>query len=168
VVDDIYWAEPTLLDLLEYLIEFASNAPILVLCLARADLFESRPSWAVPRRNASLIPLQPISEGDASTLIERLTTEAFPAAARALVVEAAEGNPLFIEQLLALNADFSATDGAILVPPTIDALLAARIDRLEPADRAVIERAAIEGRTFHRGAVVELLEDGLEPGLGPV
>ncbi|TMB70517.1 MAG: zinc-ribbon domain-containing protein, partial [Chloroflexi bacterium] len=166
VVDDIHWAEPTLLDLLEYLIEFASNAPILVLCLARADLFESRPSWAVPRRNASLIPLQPISEGDASTLIERLTTEAFPAAARALVVEAAEGNPLFIEQLLALNADFSATDGAILVPPTIDALLAARIDRLEPADRAVIERAAIEGRTFHRGAVVELLEDEARAGVG--
>jgi len=110
VVDDIHWAEPTLLDLLEYMIEFASNAPILLLCLARAELFESRASWAVPRRNASLIPLQPISESDATTLIDRLTTEEFPAAARARVAEAAEGNPLFIEQLLALNAD--ATDGA--------------------------------------------------------
>jgi class 3 adenylate cyclase/tetratricopeptide (TPR) repeat protein len=158
VVDDIHWAEPTLLDLLEYMIEFASDAPILLLCLARAELFESRPSWAVPRRNASLIPLQPISKSDATTLIDRLTTHEFPQAARARVAEAAEGNPLFIEQLLALNADVNATPGAILVPPTIDALLAARIDRLESADRAVIERAAIEGRTFHRGAVVELLD----------
>ena len=157
VVDDIHWAEPTLLDLLEYMIEFASNAPILLLCLARPELYESRPSWAVPRRNASLIPLQPISESDATTLIDRLTAEGFPPAARARVAEAAQGNPLFIEQLIALNANVTATDGAILVPPTIDALLAARIDRLEPGDRAVIERAAIEGRTFHRGAVVELL-----------
>jgi class 3 adenylate cyclase/tetratricopeptide (TPR) repeat protein len=166
VVDDIHWAEPTLLDLLEYTIEFASNAPILLLCLARGELFESRASWAVPRRNASLIPLQPISEGDATTLIGRLTSEVFPPAARTRVAQAAEGNPLFIEQLLALNADVSATDGAILVPPTIDALLAARIDRLEPADRAVIERAAIEGRTFHRGAVVELLEDEARASVG--
>jgi class 3 adenylate cyclase len=168
VVDDIHWAEPTLLDLLEYTIEFASNAPILLLCLARGELFESRASWAVPRRNASLIPLQPISEGDATTLIGRLTSEVFPPAARTRVAQAAEGNPLFIEQLLALNADVSATDGAILVPPTIDALLAARIDRLEPADRAVIERAAIEGRTFHRGAVVELLEDEARARVGPL
>jgi len=166
VVDDIHWAESTLLDLLEYMIEFASKAPILLLCLARAELFESRPSWAVPRRNASLIPLQPISESDATTLIDRLTTREFPAAARARVAEAAEGNPLFIEQLLALNADVTATDGAILVPPTIDALLAARIDRLEPADRAVIERAAVEGRTFHRGAVVELLDEEARAKVG--
>ncbi|HEY4871216.1 MAG TPA: adenylate/guanylate cyclase domain-containing protein, partial [Candidatus Dormibacteraeota bacterium] len=157
VVDDIHWAEPTLLDLLEYMIEFSSNAPILSLCVARAELLESRPSWAVPRLNASLIQLQPISESDATTLIERLSTQKFSSAARARVAEAAEGNPLFIEQLLALNADVDPSDGAIVVPPTIHALLAARIDRLEPADRAVIERAAIEGRTFHRGAVVELL-----------
>jgi tetratricopeptide (TPR) repeat protein len=166
VIDDIHWAEPTLLDLLEYMIEFASNAPILVLCLSRGELFESRPSWAVPRRNASVIPLQPISEGDASTLIDRLTTRKFSATARARVAEAAEGNPLFIEQLLALNADANPTDGAILVPATIDALLAARIDRLEPADRAVIERAAIEGRTFHRGAVVELLDGDARAWVG--
>jgi class 3 adenylate cyclase len=166
VVDDIHWAEPTLLDLLEYLVEFASDAPILLLCLARAELFESRPSWTVPRRNASLISLQPISTEDATALIGSLATEEFPAAARARVAEAAEGNPLFIEQLVALNADVEAKDGAILVPPTIDALLAARIDRLDPADRAVIERAAIEGRTFHRGAVVELLEEDARATVG--
>ena len=160
VIDDIHWAEPTLLDLLEYIVQFASNAPIVVLCLSRPELFDSRPSWAVPRQNASLIPLSPISEKDASTLIERLATQSFPAPARERVAAAAEGNPLFIEQLLALNADVNPSDGAILVPPTIDALLAARIDRLGPADRAVIERAAIEGRTFHRGSVVELLAEG--------
>ena len=159
VIDDLHWAEPTLLDLLEYVIGFASGVPLMLLCQARAELFESRPSWAVPRRNAVLIPLQPISENEARTLIEQSVAQEFSAEARARVAQAAEGNPLFIEQLLALNADATPTNGSLLVPPTIQALLAARIDRLDAPDRAVIERAAIEGRSFHRGAVAELLDE---------
>ncbi|HWW10610.1 MAG TPA: adenylate/guanylate cyclase domain-containing protein [Candidatus Acidoferrales bacterium] len=166
VIDDLHWAEPTLLDLLEYVIGFASGVPLMLLCQARAELFESRPSWAVPRRNAVLIPLQPISEGDARTMIEQSGAEDLSQEARARVAEAAEGNPLFIEQLLALNADAPSTNGAILVPPTIQALLAARIDRLDASDRAVIERAAIEGRSFHRGAVVELLDEDARGSIG--
>ena len=73
------------------------------------------------------------------------------------MLEAAEGNPLFVEQLLAMQAEGDDADGELVVPPTLQALLAARIDRLEPAERAVLERAAVEGRRFHRGAVAELL-----------
>ena len=166
VVDDLHWAEPTLLDLLEYIAGFASGAPILLVCLARAELFEARPSWAVPRQSAFVVSLHPISEDDASTLIDSLGTPHLPPAARARVAQAAEGNPLFIEQLLALNADAKSGNGSVVIPPTIQALLAARIDRLDPRDRAVIERASIEGRSFHRGAVVELLEDGARASVG--
>ncbi len=164
-VDDIQWAEPTLLDLLEYLVTFTSDAPILLLCLARPDLFDERPTWSNPRRNATLITLAPLSEGDSSALIERLVRErALAEVERARIVEAAEGNPLFVEQLLAMRAE--GGNGKLLIPPTIQALLAARIDRLEPEERAVIERASVEGRMFHRGAVAELLPEGARGRVG--
>lgn len=166
VIDDLHWAEPTLLDLLEYITGFASAAPMLLVCLARAELLEARPSWAVPRKNAVLIPLQPISDLEADTLIESLTTHDLPREARTRVSHAAEGNPLFIEQLLALNADAQSGNGSIVVPTSLQALLAARIDRLEASDRAVIECASVEGRSFHRGAVAELLEAGARAGVG--
>jgi tetratricopeptide (TPR) repeat protein len=166
LIDDLHWAEPTLLDLLEYVIGFASGAPMLLLCLARAELFDSRPSWAIPRQNAIIVPLQPISTTDANTLVERLVVGDLSPATRARVAEAAEGNPLFIEQLLALNVESSAGGESVLIPASLQALLAARIDRLEVSDRAVIERASIEGRSFHRGAVVELTEDETRAGVG--
>jgi class 3 adenylate cyclase/tetratricopeptide (TPR) repeat protein len=166
VIDDIHWAEPTLLDLLEYVMAFATDAPIMLLCLARPDLFDARPSWAAPKQNAVTVQLNPISGPAASALIEQLASaHDVSEQARVRIAEAAEGNPLFIEQLLALNAELGADNGEILVPPTIQALLAARIDRLEPAERAVIECAAVEGRTFHRGAVVELLDERDRAGI---
>ncbi|MFZ0181116.1 MAG: adenylate/guanylate cyclase domain-containing protein [Candidatus Dormiibacterota bacterium] len=165
LIDDLHWAEPTLLDLLEYVIGFASGAPLLLLCLARAELFDSRPSWAIPRKNAIIVPLQPISTADADSLIEHLVAGELSPAARARVTEAAEGNPLFIEQLLALNESNGGSE-AVLIPASLQALLAARVDRLEAPDRAVIERAAIEGRSFYRGAVVQLTEDEMRSGVG--
>jgi class 3 adenylate cyclase/tetratricopeptide (TPR) repeat protein len=166
VIDDLHWAEPTLLDLLEYVIGFASGVPLLLLCLARADLFDSRPSWAVPRHNAVILSLQPISSSDAEALVEHLTDGGVSPSVRARVTEAAEGNPLFIEQLLALNAETQHGSESMLVPPTLQALLAERIDRLATSERAVIERAAIEGRSFHRGSVVELMQDHARPDVG--
>jgi class 3 adenylate cyclase/tetratricopeptide (TPR) repeat protein len=157
-IDDIHWAEPTLLDLLEYLVTFTSDVPILLLCLARPELFEERPSWSTPRANAMLLTLAPLSDDDSSRLIERLIRErALSEDEEARIVEAAEGNPLFVEQLLAMHAE--SGNGKLLIPPTIQALIAARIDRLEPDERALIERAAIEGRMFHRGALAELLPE---------
>jgi class 3 adenylate cyclase/tetratricopeptide (TPR) repeat protein len=166
-IDDIHWAEPTLLDLLEYVAGFASGAPLLVLCLARRELIDARPSWAVPRHNAILLSLQPISSGDAGQLIQQLAKNELQATAQERVAQAAEGNPLFIEQLLALNADVHPGNGAIQVPATMRALLSARIDLLHPGERAVIERASIEGRSFHRGAVVDLLDEPARAGAGP-
>jgi class 3 adenylate cyclase/tetratricopeptide (TPR) repeat protein len=165
VVDDVQWAEPTLLDLLEYVVSFSRDTPILLLCLARPDLFEQRPSWSNPRPNASLIPLDPLSEDEAHSLADRLVaTRLLSGRSLVLMVEAAEGNPLFVEQLLAMHAE--SGDGELEIPPTIQALLAARIDRLEPEERTVIECASVEGRMFHRGAVAELLPEDARPELG--
>jgi len=165
VVDELQWAEPTLLDLLEYLLTFASNEPILLLCLTRPELFDERPSWAIPRRSASIVTLEPLAENESSALVETLAaTRAVPEAELARIVATAEGNPLFLEQLLAHRAGDGSGD--IAVPPTIQALLAARIDGLDTEERAVLLRAAVEGKTFHRGAVAELLPERARPMLG--
>ena len=168
VVDDIHWAEPTLLDLLEYVLGFSSGAPILLLCLARPDLFDVRPSWAAPRPRATLVSLSPLTDNESEDLIDGLMHEGDVASGlRDRIVGAAEGNPLFVEQMLAMLADDPhAADEA--VPATIHALLAARIDRLEPGERTVLQRASVEGRLFHRGAVAELLSPHAADGLGGI
>jgi predicted ATPase len=163
VVDDIHWAEPTLLDLLEYVASFASGAPIVLLCLARPDLFDTRASWAAPRPNATVVALEPLSDHETDGLIESLVG-AVSADTRERIVAAAEGNPLFVEHILALQAE--APQEELIVPPTIQALLAARIDRLDPDEREILARSSIEGRVFHRGAVAELLPAERRAGLG--
>jgi tetratricopeptide (TPR) repeat protein len=162
VLDDIHWAEPTLLDLIEYVSTFAQDVPLLLLCIARPDLFELRPAWTTPKPNATLVTLEPLASEETETLVEELRD--VPAATKARIVEAAEGNPLFVEQLLAMQAE--SGNGDVDIPPTIQALLAARIDRLEPDERAVLERGAVEGRLFHRGSVQELLPERARPGVG--
>ena len=160
VIDDIHWADALLLDLVEYVVASSSGVPILVLCTGRPDLFDGRPAWAAPRRGATLVVLEPLDEAHSDELVDALAHELTPTL-RERVVATAEGNPLFVEQLLAHFADDPHGDA---VPPTIQALLAARIDRLEPNERAVVQRGAVEGRLFHRGAVSELLDDGIGVG----
>jgi class 3 adenylate cyclase/tetratricopeptide (TPR) repeat protein len=162
VVDDIHWAESTLLDLLEYVVSFAAGGPLLVLCTARPDLFETRPSWSNPRPNTTLVSLEPLPVEESEALVDEL--QDVDARTRERIVEAAEGNPLFVEQLLAMRAE--SGDGELVIPPTIQALLSARLDRLAAAERAVIERASVEGRLFHRNAVVELLPAAAQPAVG--
>ncbi len=167
VVDDVHWADATLLDLLEYLVGSSSGAPILVVCLARPDLFDVRPSWAAAQRRGMLVELEPLDPAEAHSLVDALLSEhGLSSDLHGRVVESAEGNPLFVEQLLAMLADDPGA-GDHEVPATINALLAARIDRLEPDERGALQRAAVEGRLFHRGAVASLLEHGNGSGVGP-
>jgi tetratricopeptide (TPR) repeat protein len=153
VFDDIHWAEPAMLDLIEHV---AANAtgPILVACLARVDLLERRPGWASAGGRGSIIRLEPLSDTDSARLLGRLATRRRAKVRREEVMYAAEGNPLFLDQLVAMRAD----DPGVRTPPTIQALLAARIDALPQRERRVIEAAAIEGRGFHRGAVRALVD----------
>jgi class 3 adenylate cyclase len=155
VFDDIHWAEPAFLDLIEYVATFARDVPLFLLCTARPDLFEVRPAWTTPKPNTTLLTLEPLDEAASQTLIGQLGEVS--AATRTRIVEAAEGNPLFVEQFVAMRADSGI--GELAVPPTLQALLEARIDRLAEEQRAVVLRGAVEGRLFHRGAVAELLPD---------
>ena len=164
VLDDIHWAESAFLDLIEYVVGFAAG-PILLVALARPDLLDVRGSWAAPRPNVGLLSLDPLSAEEAGTLVRGLAAGAGLSEEKlARIVGASEGNPLFVEQMLALQVEEGGDDMA--VPPTIHALLAARLDRLDPGERAVIERGAVEGRSFHRGAVAELLPESARASLG--
>jgi len=155
LVDDIHWADPGLLDLLEYLLGFSSGVPFFIVCLARPDLFDARPSWATPRADAVLVALAPLPADDAAQLVDGLRPDQpLPPALRRRILESAEGNPLFVEQMLAMLAD-DPDAAADAVPATIHALLAARLDRLPHAERAVLQRAAVEGRHFHSGALAD-------------
>jgi class 3 adenylate cyclase len=160
-VEDAHWAQPTFLDLLEYALAWTHDAPVLLLCLARPDLLDARPRWP-----GAALALRPLNEREAAALLDALEDEwPLTSELRVRIADAAEGNPLFVEQMVAM---LSETDGtALTVPPTIHALLAARLDRLEPLERAVLERAAVAGREFSRAALAELSPADERPLLGP-
>src|SRR5215203_5493799 len=154
VLEDVHWAEPTLLDLVEYLVGWSDGAPILLVCLARPELLAERGGWATG--GAAIVSLEPLADADAERLVDGLAREtALGAGERALVVRRAEGNALFIEHLLADVLERGGVAGGV-VPPSIEALLAGRLDRLAPEERDVLERAAVVGRAFWRGAVDDL------------
>jgi tetratricopeptide (TPR) repeat protein len=152
VFDDLHWAEPSLLDLVEHVADWSRDAPILLLCIARPELLDKRPGWAGGKMNATTVLLEPLTPEETDELIERLAP--LDRELRARIGEAAEGNPLFVEEMLAMVRE--AGNGDVKVPPTIQALLAARLDQLEAPERAVLERGAVEGKVFHRGAVEAL------------
>ena len=156
VFDDVHWAEPTFLDLVEYLGAWTEDAPILLLALARPDLLEERPTWADPEGGVATLRLGPLDGDDTRTLVANLAGDSVDEDQRGRVVELAEGYPLFAEQLVAWIEESGEDDDLAAVPATIEALLASRLDRLDADERAVLERAAVVGREFWRGAVAAL------------
>jgi class 3 adenylate cyclase/tetratricopeptide (TPR) repeat protein len=154
VLDDLHWAEQTLLDLVEHVADLARDAPLLLLCLARAELLERRAAWGGGKWNATTVLLEPLDAAETEQLLGELGD--VPAELRERIVQVAEGNPLFIEEMLALVRDSGGAE--VEVPPTIQALLAARLDQLDAPEREVLERGSVEGRTFHRGAVAALTD----------
>jgi class 3 adenylate cyclase/tetratricopeptide (TPR) repeat protein len=163
VFDDLHWAEPTLLDLVEHVADWSREAPILLLCLARPELLERRSGWGGGKLHANTLLLDSLDARETEELLGRLLGDA-PLAPElsARILAAADGNPLFVEEMLAMVAE--APDSAVVVPPTIQALLAARLDQLAGPERSVLERASIEGQVFHVGGV-EALAPG-EAGVG--
>jgi class 3 adenylate cyclase/tetratricopeptide (TPR) repeat protein len=152
VFDDLHWGEETFFDLVEHVTDLARDAPLLVLCMARPELLDRRPGWGGGKLNATTVLLEPLSLEETETLLDSLGCVVPDLRER--IREAAEGNPLFVEEMLTLVHESGGGD--VAVPPTIQALLAARLDQLDPAERGVLERGAVEGRVFHRGAVQAL------------
>jgi class 3 adenylate cyclase/tetratricopeptide (TPR) repeat protein len=171
VFEDIHWAEPGLLDLIEHVAEWTRDAPILLVGSARPELQDARPGWG-GQSGATTLLLEPLSDQESDRLIAGLLGRSdTPEFVKARVLEAAEGNPLFVEQTIAMLIDDglvrSEADGWVItsdlshltVPPTISGLLQARLDRLAPEEQRVIERGSVEGRVFHWGSVTALSGD---------
>ncbi len=172
LIEDIHWAAPDLLDLIEGLLDWGVGAPVLLVCNARPELAEARPSFGAGRSNATSLHLEPLAGRDAEALIDELPGGvALPGALRSRITIAAEGNPLFVEEMLGMLVDrgqlrntevgwvLNADVADVAVPGSIRGLLAARIDSLEWGERNVAEHAAVVGRVFERSAVAELGPD---------
>ncbi len=143
VFDDIHWGEQTFLDLIEHVALLSSGAPILLVCLARPELVERRASWPVTLR------IEPLGRAE----VEELIPQRLNARLRERIARAAGGNPLFVGEMVSMADE---ARGDVAVPPTLHALLAARLDQLDVPERSVLERGAVEGEVFHRGAVQAL------------
>jgi class 3 adenylate cyclase/DNA-binding winged helix-turn-helix (wHTH) protein len=178
VFDDLQWAEPTFLDLVEHVADLSRDAPMVMLCMARPELLDARPGWGGGKLNATSILLEPLSEDETRELIGNLLSRAtLPHGVATRIAEVTEGNPLFAEELLAMLIDEGllhredghwavADDLADLpVPPSIHALLAARLEALPDDERALLAHASVEGTVFHRGALEELAPASLEASI---
>jgi len=179
VLDDVHWGQPTFWELIEHLAEWARHAPILLLALARPELRELRPALAEPDRLArDVIELAPLDVEHSRRLVDELLERAeVPPPLAARILDTTEGNPLFVGEMVRMLVDdgvlrrqadgwvASADAGLVEVPPTISALLAARIERLNGAERAVVEPAAVIGKQFYRGAVAELAPPPVAAGI---
>jgi class 3 adenylate cyclase/tetratricopeptide (TPR) repeat protein len=147
--DDIQWGEETFLDLVESTALLSTHAPLLLLCMARPELFDRRPGWPATLR------LEPLPEEEAYALVG----EGISGEVRERIVRASAGNPLFLTEMVALSEGGA---GEVEVPPTLRALLAARLDQLDESERRVLERGSVEGELFHRGTVQALAPEETE------
>jgi len=157
VFEDVHWAETTMLDLIEYIAENAREAPLFLLCLARRDLLDQRPRWGGGKPNATTVTLEPLTEPESGMLADWLIHDLGAATATpALVVRAAQGNPLFVEQLVAMLADGRSARDELQLPGSVEALLAARLDLLGPAERVTVEYASVLGDRFPVAALAQI------------
>ena len=168
VLDDVHWGQPTYLDLVEHLVEWVRDAPVLLLALARPELRELRDALASGRRAIDVIELDPLDAADSRTLVDELLGQtALPELLAERVLRATEGNPLFVGETVRMLVDegvlrregdawVAAEDIDVEMPPTVHALIAARLERLGGDERAVVERASVIGKQFYRGAVADL------------
>ncbi|HEY6075280.1 MAG TPA: adenylate/guanylate cyclase domain-containing protein, partial [Gaiella sp.] len=164
VIDDLQWAEAVFIDLVEHVADFSRDAPIFLLCVARTELLDVRPDWGGGKMNATALLLEPLGAEECEELMESLVRDApLDAGLRERITSASAGNPLFVEEMLAMVREHG--DGEIAVPPTIHALLQARIDTLDGDVRVVMERGSVEGEVFHRGAVAQLSPDAVRAGV---
>jgi predicted ATPase/class 3 adenylate cyclase len=181
LIDDLHWAEGTFLELIRFLVEARTDTPVVIACGSRPDLLDEHAEWVMEDEVTRRVILEPLSADESGLVVQNLlgTTE-FDEAVRAKIVEAAEGNPLFVEQMLSMLIDdgilhhedaglwiVTSDLGAMTLPPSISALLTARLDRLGATDRAVIECGAVIGQVFYRGAIEELVPDSIRAAVGP-
>jgi class 3 adenylate cyclase/tetratricopeptide (TPR) repeat protein len=174
VIEDIHWADPAMLDMLEELAERVEG-PVLFICPSRPELTARRPGWGGGRRNVSGISLEPLAMADANQLIALLlAVEELPASVHDRILERAEGNPFYLEEIVGqlIDAGQIVRDGErwravaeiedVAIPDTVQAVLAARIDLLPPEDKRAVQLASVVGRVFWTGPLQRLSDAGTE------
>src|SRR5215467_10132040 len=173
VLDDIHWAEPILLDLVEHVADTSAGVPLLIVCAARHEVLDDLPGFLAGRHRAHVIELQELSRIDTARVLKNLIGDLqLPATLEDRILSVADGNPLFAEQMISMLIDsgmireldggweFASGYDDVTVPPNISSLLASRLDRLPPLERGIIERAAVIGLEFQAAAVAALAPDG--------
>jgi class 3 adenylate cyclase/tetratricopeptide (TPR) repeat protein len=178
VLDDIHWADPSLLEVIVQ-VATLTKAPLLLVCMARPQLEEVSPRWADDIREHLAVRLEALSESESEAMVAGLVGGiAMPADALRDVLAVAEGNPLFLEQMLSMWQDdgtmalgplgweFTARPEGPSIPPSVQALLAARLDSLTEQERAVLERGAVIGQVFPREAIEAMSSDARRLGIG--
>ena len=166
VFEDVHWAEEPLLELIEHLAERVKESPLMILCLARPELLDIRPGWGGGRLRAAAIELEPLAPEESEELLDALLADReLSSSERKTLLEKTEGNPLFVEETTRMLLEGGTA--AKRIPDTLQAMIAARIDRLPRGEKRLLQRAAVIGRIFWEGAVAKLLPDveDLEPVL---
>jgi class 3 adenylate cyclase len=171
VQEDVHWADEGLLDFLEYVARW-SEGPIVLLCLARHELLERRSTWGGGLPNAATIVLEPLAPDENARMFDRLLDGNLPTEVRDRVVSLADGNPLFTEELVRMFVDKGVVryaDGRwelarrledVEIPGSIQAVLAARLDTLPPAEKRATQDAAVVGRIFWDALIAHLMRSG--------
>jgi class 3 adenylate cyclase/tetratricopeptide (TPR) repeat protein len=159
IFEDLHWADEAMLAFLEHLADWAQGVPLLVLCSARPELYERYPSWATGLRNATTINLAPLTDKETAQLISTLLERTvLPAETQQALLERAGGNPLYAEEFARLLSDRGELGGVVEVPDSVQALIAARLDTLSPKRKSLLQDAAVMGKVFWAGAVIEMGE----------
>jgi class 3 adenylate cyclase/ATP/maltotriose-dependent transcriptional regulator MalT len=153
VFEDVHWGEEPLLALIEHLAAWVREAPLLILCIARPELLDVRPTWGGGRVRSTTLELEPLQAEESAELVAALTAELDVPVDTDAVLAKTEGNPLFVEETVRMLAERS---GSERIPDTLQALIAARIDRLPATARVALQRAAVMGRIFMAGALARL------------
>ncbi len=162
VFEDVHWAEDSLLELVEHLAERVKDAPLLIVCLARPELLDLRPGWGGGRVRATAIELEPLPPVESEALVDALLADReLSAGDRRSLLEKTEGNPLFVEETIRMLLEGGTS--AKRIPDTLQAMIAARIDRLPRAEKMLLQRASVIGRIFWEGALTRLAPELEEP-----
>ena len=176
-LDDVHWAEPAFLDLVENVVDLAARVPILVVCAARPELLERRTTWAGGLPRSGAIRLDRLAHDESKRLVDNLLGESdLPDPVVEHIVRSADGVPLFVEELLAILVDRAVLRRVrgrwttselptLAVPPTVQALITARVDRLPDGERFVLELGSVQGTRFERAAVADVGRDDLSGDL---
>ncbi|MDQ3753097.1 MAG: AAA family ATPase [Actinomycetota bacterium] len=174
VFEDLHWADPSLLEFIEHLVDWVTGVPMFVVCTARPELYDKHPNWGGGKRNITVVSLSPLNDSETAQLISSLLSQAvLPAEIHATLLDRAGGNPLYAEEFIRMLWDRGileqrgrvlslAQDAAIPVPESVHALIAARLDTLSSERKSLLHDASVAGKVFWSGAVAAIGEGEAE------